>query len=264
LGRELEKELNKKLKTGNLAIAAVFIPVSREEMIAKLADGYGDVAGTLIVPREQQAAQIDYSAPLIPEAAGVVVTGPGAPPIATLEDLSGQEVYVRQNTAIWDKLGELNGQLRKAGKRPAKLVPADPNLLDDDLAEMVNAGLVRITVMYDKIADAWAKVLPKVTVRRDVVLGKAPLCWAVQRSAPKLKAAIDDFIKSHGVGAAYGNTIARRYLKQIKWVLEATSREDLKRFDEMVKLFRRYGINTASPICCWRRRLIRSRGSIRI
>jgi membrane-bound lytic murein transglycosylase MltF len=169
MGRELEKELNKKLKTAHLAIAAVFIPVAREEMIAKLAAGYGDLAGTLIVPREQQAAEVDYTAPLIPDAAGVVVTGPGAAPIAKLDDLSGQEVYVRENTAIWDKLGELTEQLQKAGKAPAKPVPADPNLLDDDLAEMVNAGLVPITVMYDKIADAWSKVFPKLTVHHDVV-----------------------------------------------------------------------------------------------
>jgi hypothetical protein len=50
---------------------AVFIPVAREEMLAKLAAGYGDLAGTMIVPREQQAAQVDYTVPLIPEAPGV-------------------------------------------------------------------------------------------------------------------------------------------------------------------------------------------------
>src|SRR5271170_2595297 len=93
LGRELEKELNKKLKTGNLTIAAVFIPVARKEMIAKLAAGQAALAGTLIVPRENQAAPVDYTAPLIPDAAGVVVTGPASPNIAKLDDLSGQEVY---------------------------------------------------------------------------------------------------------------------------------------------------------------------------
>src|SRR5262249_29620904 len=40
---------------------------------------------------------------------------------------------------------------------------------------------------------------------------------------------------------AYGNTIARRYLQEVKWVEAATSRSDLKRFSEMVKLFEQYG-----------------------
>src|SRR5215472_4991965 len=247
LGRELEKELNKKLKTGNLTIAAVFIPVAREEMISKLAAGYGDLAATLIAPREAQGTQVDYTAPLVPNAAGVVVTGPAAPPLAKLDDLSSHEVYVHENTIVWDKLVELNGQLSKIGKEPIKLMPADHNLLDDDIAQMVNAGLVPATVMYDKIADAWVKVLPNLKVRQDIVLGTAPLCWAVQPNTPQLKAAVDDFIKTHSLGTAYGNAIARRYLKETKWVLDATSREDLKRFDEMVKLFRQYGNEYSFP-----------------
>jgi membrane-bound lytic murein transglycosylase MltF len=107
-------------------------------------------------------------------------------------------------------------------------------LLDDDIAQMVNAGLVPATIMYDRIADAWARVLPQLRVHHDVILGRAPLCWAVQKNTPQLKAAVDSFIKSHGLGTAYGNTVARRYLQQTKWV-KATSREDLRRFDEMVK-----------------------------
>jgi membrane-bound lytic murein transglycosylase MltF len=224
----------------------VFIPVAREEMISKLAGGYADLAGTT-VPRETQGAQVDYTAPLVSDAAGVVVTGPAAPPLARLDDLSDHEVYVHQNTAIWDKLAELNEQLSKASKAPVDLVPADPNLLDDDIAQMVNAGLVPATVLYDKIADAWAKVLPKLKVHHDVVLVKAPLCWAIQRNTPQLKAAVNDFIKSHSLGTAYGNTIAGRYLQETKWVLHATSREDLKRFDEMVKLFRQYGEQYSFP-----------------
>jgi membrane-bound lytic murein transglycosylase MltF len=182
-GLELEKSLNKKLKTRDLPIYVVYIPVARQEMISKLAAGYADIAGSLSAPRER-AAHVDYTAPLIPDAAGVVVTGPAAPPIARMEDLSGQEIYVHENTAIWDKLTELNEQLRKARKAPVELVPADPNLLDDDIAQAVNAGLVPATIMYDKIADVWSKVLPHLKVHHDLVLLKARLCWAVQRQYP--------------------------------------------------------------------------------
>jgi membrane-bound lytic murein transglycosylase MltF len=191
--------------------------------------------------------QVDYTAPLVPDAEGVVVTGPAAPPITRLEDLSGRELYVRENTAIWDKLTELNERFRKAGKAPIELVPADHNLLEDDIAQMVNAGLVPATVMYDKIADAWSKVLPHLKVHHDVVVGKAPLCWAVQRNTPQLKAVLNDFIKSHGLGTAYGNTIMRRYHEETKWVTDATSRTDLKRFNEMVKLFQQYGNQYSYP-----------------
>ena len=245
LGLELEKELNRKLKTGKLRIYVVFIPVAREEMISKLAAGYADIAGTFA--EREHTAQVDYTEPLIADAEGIVVTGPAAPAITRLEDLSGHEIYVHENTAIWDKLAELNEQLRKADKRPVELIAADHNLLDDDIAQAVNAGLVPASVMYDKIADAWSKVLPHFTVHHDVVLLKGPLCWAVQRNTPRLKAAINDFIKSHRLGTLYGNTIMRRYIQETKWVTEATSREDLKRFNEMMKLFQTYGAQYSYP-----------------
>jgi membrane-bound lytic murein transglycosylase MltF len=239
LGRDLGEALNKKLKTGNLPITVVFTPVAREEMLSKLADGYADIAGS--IAERDHAAKVDYTEPLIPDAEGVVVTGPSSPAISRLEDLSGHEIYVQENTAIWDKLVELNEQFRKAGKPPVELVAADHNLLEDDIAQAVNAGLIPATVMWDKIAAAWSKVLPHLNVHHDLVVGKAPLCWAVQRNTPQLKAALNDFIKSHRIGTSYGNTILRRYLQETKWVEDATSRKDLKRFNEMIKLFQKYG-----------------------
>jgi membrane-bound lytic murein transglycosylase MltF len=245
LGRDLEKALNKKLKTRNLAINVVFIPVAREELLSKLAAGYADIAGTLA--EREQAAQVDYTEPLVPDAAGVVVTGPTAPTITRLEDLSGREIYVQENTAIWDKLTELNEQFRNAGKTPVELAPADHNLLEDDIAQAVNAGLIPATVMWDKIADAWSKVLPHLKVHNDVVLGKAPLCWAVQHDTPQLKEVLNDFIKSHRLGTLYGNTILSRYLQETKWVEDATSRKDLERFNQMMTLFQKYGNQYGYP-----------------
>jgi membrane-bound lytic murein transglycosylase MltF len=101
--------------------------------------------------------------------------------------------------------------------------------------------------MWDKIADAWFKVLPHLSVHHDVVLGEAPLCWAVQRNTPQLKAALNDFIESHRLGTLFGNTILHRYLQETKWGEDATSRKDLKRFNEMVKLFRKYGDQYSYP-----------------
>jgi membrane-bound lytic murein transglycosylase MltF len=245
LGRDLEKDLNKKLKTHDLPINLVFIPVAREDMLSKLAAGYADIAGT--IAEREQAAQVDYTEPLVPDAEGVVVTGPAAPPVNRLEDLSGQELYVEENTAIWDKLVELNEQFRKTGKAPVKLVAADRRLIEDDIAQAVNAGLVPATVMWDKIADAWSKVLPHLKVHHDLVLGKAPLCWAVQHNTPQLKAALNDFVKSHRLGTAYGNTILSRYLHETKWVKDATSRKDLERFNAMMTLFQKYGNQYGYP-----------------
>ena len=79
LGRDLGQALNEKLKTRDLPITVVFIPVARAEMLSKLAAGYADIAGT--IAERKQAAQVDYTEPLIPHAEGVVVNGPAAPEI---------------------------------------------------------------------------------------------------------------------------------------------------------------------------------------
>src|SRR5437879_3705715 len=47
--REFERFLNHKLHTGNLAIHLVFIPIGRDSLLPKLAEGYGDLVATMMV-----------------------------------------------------------------------------------------------------------------------------------------------------------------------------------------------------------------------
>lgn len=93
-----------------------------------------------------------FSAPTRTNVSQVVVTGPGAPPIATLDDLSGQEVFVRKEGIYEESILALNAQLKSRGKPAAIIISAPPLLEDDDVLEMVNAGLVPITVV--DVADA--------------------------------------------------------------------------------------------------------------
>ena len=52
----------------------------------------------------------------------------------------------------------LNASLAKAGKPPVKVVAADEQLEDEDLLEMVNAGLMPATIVDDYLATFWAQV----------------------------------------------------------------------------------------------------------
>lgn len=93
---EFEKFLNKKLNTGIKPVKIVFFPVTREEGLKRMTDGGFDiaVANIPIVPETQKLA--DFSDPVRENSKELVVTGPSAPPIATLEDLAGKEVFVRK------------------------------------------------------------------------------------------------------------------------------------------------------------------------
>jgi membrane-bound lytic murein transglycosylase MltF len=100
----------------------------------------------------------------------VVVTGPKSPQLETLDDLSGKRVHVRKASSYHESLEDLNAKLRKDVEPPVALVTVPDSLEDEDLMEMLDAGLVELLVVDDWKARMWAQVLPKIEVRDDLVL----------------------------------------------------------------------------------------------
>ena len=78
-----------------------------------------------------------------------VVTGPAAPPLSTLDDLSGNEVWVRRSSSYYESLTALNPTLTAKGLPPIKIREANENLEGEDILEMVSAGLLPMTVLDD-------------------------------------------------------------------------------------------------------------------
>ncbi len=111
-----------------------------------------------------------------------------------------------------------------AGRKPVKLVAASENLEDEDLLEMLNAGLLPAVVVDSHMATVWAEVFPKIVVHQDVsVHDGGDIAWAFRKDSPQLKAALDEFIKTHGTGTVFGNTLLKRYLQNAKYVKDATN-----------------------------------------
>jgi membrane-bound lytic murein transglycosylase MltF len=195
---------------------------------------------TLMVTASGPKYAVDFTDPIFDNARAVIVSGPGVQ-LSRLEDLSGHEVYYFRNTIPYEKLQRLSEGLERDGKPPVQLTPAAADLQLDDLMEMVNAGLVPMTVAEDKVAQYWAKVLPNLKVHSEIVLAESPLAWAVQENTPQLKSVLNEFIADHKVGTLFGNTVRDKYLSRVKWVKNATEGADLDRFEELVRLFHRYG-----------------------
>src|SRR5215216_6142295 len=84
--QEFEKTLNQKLRTGALPVECIMVPVPRNQLISRLADGRGDLAvGTIPVTPERRR-RVDFSGPAYQGVREVVVTGPGGPPLRSLDD----------------------------------------------------------------------------------------------------------------------------------------------------------------------------------
>ena len=239
--KQFEKELNQKYKTGNLNIHFVFIPVSRDELLKGLMEGRGDIACANLTVTEEREKSVDFTVPVLRNVSEIVITGPASPKIATLDDLAGQEVFVRKSSSYYESLSKLNDQFKKAGKKEIVLKPAPEELENEDLLEMLNAGLVKIIIVDDHIANFWKQIFPKIVVHPDLKLrSEGDIAWAIRPNSPKLKDELNSFLKTHGKGTMFGNMILQKYFKQTKFVKNAGDEQERKKFLDLVSIFRKY------------------------
>ena len=236
-----EDEINRKYKTGNLKIHVAFVPTRRADLADALLSGRGDIAAANLTVTPERLKVVDFSKPTIANVSEIVVAGPGADPIAGVDDLSGKEVFVRENSIYHESLVALNADLGRRGKAPVKLRAAPADLEDEDLLEMTNAGLVPYVVVDDYLAKFWASVYPKTVLHPEAVLRKdADVAWAIRKNSPLLKAELDAFLAKYPAGSAARNILFQKYLKSTKFVKNATSDVERKKFRETVDFFRKY------------------------
>ncbi len=237
-----EQELNKKIKAPHLKVHVVPLPMPRDSLIPALQAGKIDlvIAQLTVTPARQQL--VDFSRPTRDNVSEVVVTGPGVPAVATPEDLSGREVFVRRSSSYFESLIELNKKLAAAGKAPVVVLSASESLEDDDLLEMVNAGLIPATVVDDYLAGFWKQVFSELVINNAAPLRTGgALGVAMRKNSPQLAAALNGFIAKQGLDSTFGAILNKRYLQNTKYVKNATSDAERKKFAALVDLFRRYG-----------------------
>jgi membrane-bound lytic murein transglycosylase MltF len=238
----LEDELNAKLGSGHARVNVQFVPVSRDELIPALLEGKGDVvmADLTVTPERQDV--VDFVAPWIAGVEEIVVTSPGAPPIATVDDLSGREVFVRESSSYYQSLTELNARLTREGKAAVKLTPAPEELEDEDLLEMASVGLVDILVVDNHKAWFWQRVFPPLKLYPGVTLRTGgQIAWAIRPNSPQLEAALNQYLATNGLNSLSARMIFRRYLLNTQYVKGAAAEASRRRFASLVALFRKYG-----------------------
>ena len=220
----------------------MIVPMSRDLLAPALLNGKVDMVAAMVTVRPELEAVAAFSEPTRTNVSQVVVTGPGAPSIATVDDLAGQAVFVRKASAYYDTLTKLNEQLKARGK-PAVIIDEAPDVLeDDDVLEMVNAGLAPITVVDDYLAEFWSQVFTGITVHKDVAVRTGGrLAVAFRKESPRLREAVNDWIRKHQKGDAFRNTIERRYLQSVKYVKNAAADAERKKLEAVVEIFKKYG-----------------------
>ncbi|MEN8691622.1 MAG: lytic transglycosylase F [Desulfobacterales bacterium] len=239
--KQFEKFINKKLKTKTLKLRVLFIPVRRDQLIPWLVDGRGDIAAANLTITPQRLKQVDFSDPLAAGVKELLVSGSAAPAVKNLDDLAGKKIHVRRSSSYFESLMQLNQSFQQAGKPKMNLVIADEIFEDEDLLEMVNAGLIPMIVMDSHKAEFWEQIFDHIKVHPDIaVRSGGEIAWAFRKASPKLKAVVNEFVKGHKKGTLFGNILLKRYLRDTKYVKNSIEQKELEKFEAMVTLFEKY------------------------
>jgi len=239
--QEFQRTLNRKFKTGNLPVTVTFLPVGYDQLEQALISGLGDLIAIPVAITPERQQKVAFSTPIMTGVKQIVVTGSSSAAVTNLDGLSGREVFVNPLTVYSESLQKLNKSFEGKGKKPVIVRPADNNLGDEDLLEMVNTGLIPATVTINIRALFWGKVFDHLQLCSACVLSNQErLAWVMRKDSPKLKQVVDEFVESHREGTSFGNTLLRRYLQNTKWVKNAASGSEMRKFRLYVDFFKKY------------------------
>jgi len=241
LMQRFERYLNEKAGRRHVRVNVFLIPVSRDRVLTGLTEGAADLAAGDLTVTADRRELYDFTRPLLRDINEVVITGPSSPPLETLEDLAGKEVYVRESSSYFEHLGRLSSELVAKGLAPIAISAADELLEAEDILEMLAAGTIALTVFDDYKARFWADVFPQITVRDDLVVNEGgSIAWAHRPDSPELAAALDEFLEEYGRGTLVGNDTFNRYLADAGSIRCQSSLSSLEQYADTISAFKRY------------------------
>jgi len=246
--REFDDDLNRKLakqgklKSKHLRVQVIFVPVARDELLPALEAGKGDIAAANLTITDERRGVVDFSIPVYPGVSEVAVSGPGVAELKSAEELSGKTVFVRKSSSYYESLVALNRQFAEKKIPEVQIKFAPEALEDEDLIEMANAGLIPLTVVDRHIVDFWKQIFPKIVIHSGAaVRANAEIAWAIRKQSPLLKGAVDEFIGQKWKGTALADKLLLRYLKNTRYVRNAASDAERRKFLRLVDFFKKYG-----------------------
>lgn len=234
-----EKFLVKKHKRE--MVRMVFVAVPFDELFTALLDGRGDIAAAGLTITRDRAKEAAFAAPYRTGVEEILVGGFRSRIVDSVERLSGRRVHVMAGSSYEEHLKRFNKTLDKQGLDPIKIIQADPNLVTEDLLEMVAYGIIEYTFADSHIAHVWKEAVPGLRLFPDVTLhtgGK--LAWAVRPSSPELKKSLSQFAATVQRGTLLGNMFFKRYYENDQYVSNPLATEDIGNLKPMADIFKKY------------------------
>jgi membrane-bound lytic murein transglycosylase MltF len=239
---KLEGYINERLQRRHIKVHVFVVPVSRDQLVPALLNGNADLIAGDLTATTSRSAVVDFARPMLTNVNEVVVTGPAAPELETLDDLAGQRIFLRRSSSYFEHLQQLALDMHERGLAQPVLLAADELLEAEDMLEMVNAGMVPMTIMDAYKARFWAQVYPDIVVRDDLVVrDSGEIAWALRQDSPEFAEIIDSFLRKYGKGTLVGNDTYKRYLSSAKRVRCANVKTESEYVRKLEGIFQKYG-----------------------
>ncbi|MEP4149031.1 MAG: transporter substrate-binding domain-containing protein [Halioglobus sp.] len=242
MARRFEDFINKRLKRKTVRVNVAIIPMARSQLIPALLQGHGDIINASLSITPERAEIMDFSIPATKPISEILITGPKAAKLGTIEDLAGRTIYVRQSSSYRESVENLNARLESEGKEPVSIELVSEFLEDDDLIEMVDKGLLPWAIVDDYKLALWKDVFTNTVARKDIVFREGGrIGWVFREDSPLLESAVNDFMKNNREGTLVGNVLKNRYIRDFDWAANALDDSDYGRFLDLQHIFQKYG-----------------------
>lgn len=226
-------------KAANLHL--VIIPTNLARLLAMVTEGRADLAAGNLTITPARNALVDFSDPFLSGVREVLVTGPAAGAVRTLDDLRTSSIHVRRSSSFFQHLVDFNAARVAAGEAALPVVLADEALATEDLIQEVHAGAIPATIADAPVAALFARVFENIHVREDLAFASdRQIGWAMRKDSPQLKALVNAYVPQARQGSELGNVLINRYLKNVDWAKNALAADERARFQDLADLLKKY------------------------
>ncbi len=234
-----EKQLNAGRRRSD-RVQVIWVPKPFGALLPALKAGLGDIAigGMTVLPSRQQG--IVFSDPYMTGVDEVIVHHREVEGLKSLDDLAGRTITLRTHSSYEVHLKEIAGTFSGRGLEPPIVRAIGTRLATEDILEMVNAGIVDLTVADRHLAESWAQVMPNLVVRTDLEISSGgSLAVAVRTGNPQLLESVNRFIRANKKGTLLGNMLFTRYFNKSQWLRDPSADVKDATLEEIV-LLRKY------------------------
>ncbi len=240
--KDFETFINHRFRRKPTQTVLEFIPVPENLLIPCLQIGIGDMVAAGIRRPPQDIDGIDFTIPYLQNVSDVLITHRQAPAINLIEDLAGRRIHIQPAWQQSKTLRRIDARLLVTGRRPLNRTTTNGFLSSEDILELVNEGVIDLSIVESHIARLWSSVYPDIVILEfPEISAHTPIAWAVRRDNPEFKASLDRFLRGRQRGSWFGNIYYRQYFKETRWVSNPLIPTDHAKFSRYAPLFRKYG-----------------------